>query len=1023
MKQLYLFWLSALLLLGVSTQAQAADPICTVKWNIEGGMELYNALPSAYNVNSLIKTPLEGTSYEITATGWKYFFPAEGYVITNVTSTSSTAVTIKSCSYNGVKYIGWFVSSSYQGSEVNVTLTKISDIQLDKTLTLKIENGIDKLDEIYLPDTNRKFEIKKGEQKVNFATLLDTKLYIVLKNSSTEVFSVTNNGADVSSTKKSYNNYYEIPLTDDSNIVFRGYENDADEPVPDLAEITLKGDIPANFITSVMDGIQRQTITDNKLSIEKGHTLKFNFNATEKNFVLTCGDYTLTVQNGQVTESPETETHASASVNALSGDTNILWTWTFNENTELSFSFTERQYPTIDLFVTIDHPEGITLRKGTIDGEIIDLSTLSHTGNKYTIPVSSRQPKVFYEEKDGWWVRYATYQSPDGTDFAGVISESINDVKITMHKIEKTSKFTIFLGGEPANARFRDGQSTFYTLKKGYNEFEFDPIYNAGSDGVKNTNGYSAMFQNVTSGFSVKLNGSNVSASSDSEVAFPITSIPADALVEIFPVPADYKNIEVAIDDNTTKAVYHRSQTLVNTNKSLRAIIGSEIEITPREGCVVKVNGQTLEAPATTRAALAAQSHVITVDANTTSIAVTYEGNATTAVTTPANGETTGSLSEIKITFPNATSAELGDLGVDEISFRTTDNQWAPTPDQMSISKEENAEKPTFILKLDPAPTALKTYALAITQGFFTIDGDLQSKEITATFTLDKEVSTDCTFDPADITTTDQSTNPYGTFIFEEGTTVTVADVTKITVKVDDTTLTFTDDYSKWGEDGYFTCQAEENMFMVSAIGQNLTGKAATIEVILEAGALEISGKASPAMSHTWKFVEPKEYTYTLTPAASETTAYNKLGEFIITFDNAESAELNETIVAAPKLSETGYESGRYIGEGVITKVAGAEHPTFKITFTPAPAKDATYTLTIQRGKFLLDDTQQWSPEVNENYILDVATSVDEIAAEIEGSAIYSIDGRTITRKADSESIRNLQPGLYIINGKKVIKK
>lgn len=1023
MKQLYLFWLSALLLLGVSTQAQAADPICTVKWNIEGGMELYSALPSAYNVNTLTKTPLEGTSYEIAATGWKYFFPADGYVITNVTSTSSTAVTIKTCSYNGVKYIGWFVNNSYQGSEVNVTLTKISDIQLDKTLTLKIENGIDKLEEIYLPDTNRKFEIKKGEQKVNFATLLDTKLYIVLKSSTTEVFSVTNNGADASSTKKSYNNYYEIPLTDDSNIVFRGYENDADEPVPDLAEITLKGDIPANFITSVMEGIQKQTITDNKLSIEKGHTLKFNFNATEKDFVLTCGDYTLTVKDGQVTESPAAGSNASASVNSLTGDTNIQWSWTFNENTELNFTFTDRVYPTFTLHFSIDHPEGIILRKGTIDGEIIDISTLTNTGSDYEIPVSSRQPKVFYEAKEGWWVRYATYQSPDGTDFAGVISSTMNNVKITMHKIEKTSKFTIFLGGEPANARFKDGLGEFYTLQKGYNEFEFDPIYNAGSDGVKNPNGYSAMFQNVTSGYSVKLNGSNVSASSDSELAFPMTSIPADAFVEIYPDPTNFKNIQMAIDDNTTKAVYHRYQTLVNTDKSLRAAIGSEIAITPREGCVVKVNGETLQAPSTTRASLAAQTHKITVDANTNSIEVAYEGNATIGVTTPANGETVGSLSEIKITFPNATSAELGDLGVDEISFRTTDNQWAPTPGQMTITKDETAEKPTYILKLDPAPTALKTYSLAITQGFFTIDGDLQSNEITATFTLDKEVSTDCTFDPADIFVTDQYTNPYATFVFEEGTVVTIADASKITVKVDNTPLTFTDDFNDWGKEGYYACDVYENMFMVNAIGQNLTGKAATLEVILEAGALSISGKASPAISHTWKFVEPKEYTYTLTPAASETTAYNKLGEFFITFDNAESAELNETIVAAPKLSEAGYESGRYIGDGVITKVAGAARPTFKITFTPAPTKDATYTLTIQPGKFLLDETGQWSPEVSENYILDVATSVDEIAAEIEGAAIYSIDGRTITRKADSESIRNLQPGLYIINGKKVIKK
>ena len=1023
MKQLYLFWLSALLLLGVSTQAQA-DVSTTITWDIPGSVEIYVGNTGE---NAKVSLPDGATSYDAVITGQTYgstyVRAAQGYYIINGFCAENNK-TINATSYGARQVTVNMAASQYGGKTVHVNVEKL---EYDATMEVNVINGAKSI-AATLGGTNRALTLNTGKQSIPFSSKFENSLTVTYgPTANTENPYLKKNDINMTGADK-FGTYtftaFEIANEDKLEMKV----SETPDVAADLAEITLKGDIPANFITSVMDGIQKQTITDNKLSVEKGKKLKFNFDATEKNFTLTCGDYKLDFKNGITTETKGTETlsgdncFATVNVNGLNGETNVQWIWTFDEDTQLDFTFSDREYSTVDLYVSIDHPEGIILRRGTIDGEIIDLSEFTPSGTKYTIPVSSRQAKIFYEEKEGWWVRYATYQSPDGTDFAGVISESINNVKITMHKIEKNAKMTIFLAGEPANARFRDGQNQFYTLHKGYNEFEFDPIYNAGTDGVKNPIGYAAMFQDVTSGFSTLHNGAKVAASGDSELSFPIAQIADGDLIELFPAPAEYTNITMAIDDNTTKVVYHRTQKFTNTNKSLRAIIGSEIEITPREGCVVKVNKQTLEAPAT-RAALSTQTHVITVEPNTTKIEVVYGGNATKAVTTPANGETTGSLSEIKITFPDATSAELGDLGVDEISFRTTDNQWAPTPDQMSISKDENAEKPTFILKLDPAPTALKTYELSITKGFFTIDGDLQSGEITATFTLEKEVSTDCTFDPADITTTDQYTNPYGTFVFEEGTVVTIADVTKIIVKIDDTPLTFTDDYSKWGQDGYFACEAYENMFMVSTFDQNLTGKAATIEVILEAGALDISGTASPAMSHTWKFVEPKEYTYILTPAASETTAYNKLGEFYITFDNAESAELNETIVAAPKLSEAGYESGRYIGEGVITKVAGAARPTFKITFTPAPTKDATYTLTIQGGKFLLDDTQQWSPEVSENYILDVATSVDEIAAEIEGAAIYSIDGRTITRKADSESIRNLQPGLYIINGKKVIKK
>ena len=205
----------------------------------------------------------------------------------------------------------------------------------------------------------------------------------------------------------------------------------------------------------------------------------------------------------------------------------------------------------------------------------------------------------------------------------------------------------------------------------------------------------------------------------------------------------------------------------------------------------------------------------------------------------------------------------------------------------------------------------------------------------------------------------------------------------------------------------------ESNMLLMGIYNTSLL-KVGALKVTLEAGALSLGGTDSPAIEYTWNVVAPKDYTYTVTPSGE--TTVNDLSKITLAFTNAETAELfnRYSIYLADK-------KYTYRETPEVTAVAGAEVPTFELTFANAPVNAGTYVLTIRSDAFTLDGAQE-SPAIEIVYDFDKQSGVADII--FNGSTevtVVTLDGRVVMVNAPAAAVKNLPAGIYIINGQKTL--
>lgn len=1016
MKQLYLFWLSALLLLGVAIPASAQ---CTVEWNIEGGLEHHDKLASQYSTPTIKALP--GTSY--TATGMSnYFHATEGYIITECSVTGSgTAPKIQTNSYNGRKYVRIVATqSAVKGQIVTITLKKLSDIVKDKSFTLDIENGASYLDNITLTGSGEKINLANGQQTIHYSSDLDAQIQIVEKTAN-KIFSVKKDGNPVSK-RYDFDSYYNIDLSENCTISVRVFEES--EPTVAKSKVTLNfADDMAKSALSMIWSMGYGTIygSDKKpleFEIEQDKDVKFTFDTK---------DYVVTVTNN------------GTAVGIDNTGESYTWTTKFPEDATISISATERVYPTTDLALAIENKDGVILRSGAIDGEVIDLSTIEHTTitsegveyELYEIPVSQKSPKIFFEEKEGWWLRSAQYYVASGEDQgwneAGCASPETGTVYIRAHKINPVEKVIVYFDGDNTKFTMRAGRTEGSALakthdlqlEKGYNEFMFDKLFTSEIDIVPKMEGTSP----VTSSLFVDGQPISLDVEKSAFVGLPTTD---GTLIHFFcgiTTPTKH-SLSINIADKTTVVTYDKILTHPNTSTTLPMFEGTEVSISPRESCDLIIDGEKIEIPQTRATTNGTHTFTVTGAHN---VEVVYNGTANVPVFNPKSGSTTDNLDSVLITFPEATSAERNaDLADDEISLVGNNENYAAI--SISVEKVADAAVPTFKATFNPAPVAMADYKLTMSEGFFTIDGDLSSVQSEATFTLKKTI-TEVTyqFEPTGDIAVSEYNGPMVAVIFDESVTLgsvpSAEDMaSKLTVKFGDDVLQYKEVLS-WNDtdNGYYSVECGQNMFMITTGGTKYNNVTGEFSIDMKPGLLDIAGTPSPAIQHTWTVAVPKEYTFTLQPDGSSDVG--SLKEFILTFPEAETAEVNEDFYAMPILEESGYESGRYNRTGTITKIENTDKPSFKITFDPAPAKNGQYKLTIGKGRFLLDGPN-WSPQIEQTFDLDTTVGISEICADSWTDAtIYSIDGRLLFRKADKAAVESLDKGLYIVNGRKMLKK
>ena len=95
-------------------------------------------------------------------------------------------------------------------------------------------------------------------------------------------------------------------------------------------------------------------------------------------------------------------------------------------------------------------------------------------------------------------------------------------------------------------------------------------------------------------------------------------------------------------------------------------------------------------------------------------------------------------------------------------------------------------------------------------------------------------------------------------------------------------------------------------------------------------------------------------------------------------------------------------------------------------TFPTPVIELGTYTVVIPQGTFG-DDTyfaQNYghaNAEIRLTYTVTIGTGIDGINAGTNNLTVYSIDGVCVLRNAKADDLKNLEKGLYIVNGKKMV--
>ena len=993
MRQLYLFWLTAIVLLGVSFNTQAADP-CTVEWNIPGAIE-HRSSPQD---NATVTKLEDQTSYSVAPSGRAYFFATEGYLITKVENTAGQTLNVQTNNSTNEKYVGFFCNTNYQGKTVKITVVKLSDIVKDKSFTLDIENGASYLSEITLDGIDEKIELKNGSQTVSYSSEITSSVRIAETNQQ-KIFSVKKDGTAVSK-RYNWDNYYDVPLTDGATISVRVFEDQ--EPVSNTLTGTFVFEgLGQDALSMAFNATALKTITArDRFEFNSDDQIRLTFNIKEYNVNLS--------HNGN----PVTITEE--------GDRGTWLSPALTENATFTINATEREYGNTDLYVAIHGDlDGLVLTEGAYDGKVIDLSTLTpsqitkdgETYNLYTIPVSLKSPKIFWTSTEGYWIHEQKTVASDGEGGyaeAGSVSSSncskSQPAYVYVHKINKNKKAVIYVKGVLSGFALKDARGNGYTLTEGYNDIEFDPIYN-GSFSIR------PYLQSESDKFSAYRN--YVALSPDDNNVYNTTLSDGDIL-HIFPIeaaPAQY-TVNVTRDDRTSVITHDKVLKVDPTAKSFKVFAGTEITVTPRTDSKFLLDGE------------ATTSNTFTVS-KTHNITLSYEGNLTEAVTDPADGTDAESLEFVTVTFPNATSVVRSALADDEMMFVAIGNSWAPA--STTIEAIENAEKPSFKISFTPAPTEMKQYILDIPAGFFIVDNDLDSKQITSTLTLKKNLTEMAyAIDPEGDTMVASEYGPMFTVIFEDGIQVPMPDeatiAEKVTIKFNDEKLEFDPSFN-----GGFIMMNEGNMLMAQVPGAANKGGILSIEIA--AGLFKVGDLESPAISKTYQIIAAKEYSYTVTTPTESDSRHSSLAEIIITFPEAETGSIFDEYNTATVLTNNSYGADRYYQNGIIEEIA--ETPAtratagkqFKIKFNPAPTANGNYTLTVREGTFTLDGAYASAP-ISEKLVLDSSVGVIEIGSDnLQNAIVISIDGKVLSNKADKAFIDNLDKGIYIINGKKYIKK
>lgn len=386
---------------------------------------------------------------------------------------------------------------------------------------------------------------------------------------------------------------------------------------------------------------------------------------------------------------------------------------------------------------------------------------------------------------------------------------------------------------------------------------------------------------------------------------------------------------------------------------------------------------------------------------------ITAEYNIIAYTLDPASGHTFTEMPEITVSFPAAKEVKF--VGSNSSFNLSAGGQWAAPG--FECTEVKDAAVPTFKLTLPegmitPPNGELRFF---IDEEAFLIDG-VKSPEITATYKMNRQIPHTVIYEPSLDDILIEVFGYNAGFHFDESASFarTAKFYESLVVKHGDNLLTKND----------YEIQTVEGNSCVFFITNEDYWKPGKLTISLKGEGYTLSGQPGFDVEHSWNIVEPKSYTYTLTPDGK--TDVKSLDEIIVAFPEAKTGVVYQKSFISLKNSE--YE---WLWVKEVTPVADAECATFKITFDTAGIanhKVHTYTLNINEGCFTLDGAQR-SPEIKQNYTyVPAGSGVGEFEAADNGKYnVYTLDGKVVLKNAEADQLKSLNKGFYIINGKKTI--
>ncbi|MDE6559363.1 MAG: hypothetical protein K2K29_05710, partial [Muribaculaceae bacterium] len=167
----------------------------------------------------------------------------------------------------------------------------------------------------------------------------------------------------------------------------------------------------------------------------------------------------------------------------------------------------------------------------------------------------------------------------------------------------------------------------------------------------------------------------------------------------------------------------------------------------------------------------------------------------------------------------------------------------------------------------------------------------------------------------------------------------------------------------------------------------------------------------NPELVYNYTFLPSEIEVATIITPSNETTLSDPIEKVTIEFPDAENVTLNSGTYAIVNLGTI-----EFTAEVALETVN--DHQAIVITPSAPFAADGTYVFTIS-GSDLTVDGMNYPISISYELYTNT-TGVNEVESQVAAD-VYSIDGRIVARNASLEALKALNPGLYIINGKKVL--